>query len=218
MRLRNRPWARPELDSCDYYVQDSFAYAGHWHEVFGNDDPIWLELGCGKGLFLAGYAPFHKDINFIGADIKSLMLAYARRNIQEAYDSAGETVTNCRLLSLDVERIRFAFLPEDSIERIIINFPNPWPKEPHKKRRLTHTRQLLQYKDILSDSGEIHFKTDSDMLFEESIPYFTEAGLTILEQEYDYYSVHPMDPQILTEHESKFIEAGMPIHYIKACK
>ena len=218
MRLRNRPWAKPELESCDFYLQDSFEHAGHWHELFELDNPIWLELGCGKGLYLAGYAPFHQEINFIGADIKSLMLAYARRYIQEAYDMQGLTVNNCKLLSLDVERIRFAFLPEDGIERIIINFPNPWPKEPHKKRRLTHTKQLLQYKDILCDSGEIHFKTDSDMLYEQSIPYFHEAGLNILEQEDDYYATHPINPKVLTEHERKFIEAGMPIHYILATK
>lgn len=218
MRLRNRPWAKPELESCEFYIQDSFEHAGHWKEIFGNNNPIWLELGCGKGLFLSGYAPYHQELNFIGADIKSLMLAYARRNIQESYDSASIPVSNCKLLSLDVERIRYAFSPEDSIDRIIINFPNPWPKEPHKKRRLTHTKQLLQYKNIMSDSAEIHFKTDSDMLYEESIPYFAEAGLVILEQEDDYYSTHQMDPLVLTEHEKKFIDSGMPIHYIKAKK
>lgn len=218
MRLRNRPWAKPELESCEFYIQDSFEHAGHWREIFGNNNPIWLELGCGKGLFLSGYAPYHQEINFIGADIKSLMLAYARRNIQDVYDSKCISVTNCKLLSLDVERIRYAFSPEDSIDRIIINFPNPWPKESHKKRRLTHTKQLLQYKNIMSDYAEIHFKTDSDMLYEQSIPYFEEAGLKILEQEDDYYSSHQMDPMILTEHEKKFIDSGMPIHYIKARK
>lgn len=218
MRLRNRPWAKPELESCEFYIQDSFEHAGHWKEIFGNNNPIWLELGCGKGLFLSGYAPYHQELNFIGADIKSLMLAYARRNIQESYDCISIPVSNCKLLSLDVERIRYAFSPEDSIDRIIINFPNPWPKEPHKKRRLTHTKQLLQYKNIMSDSAEIHFKTDSDMLYEESIPYFAEAGLVILEQEDDYYSNHQMDPMVLTEHEKKFIDSGMPIHYIKAKK
>ena len=218
MRLRNRPWAKPELESCDYFIQDSFGHAGHWRELFGNSNPIWLELGCGKGMYLAGFAPYHPEINFVGADIKSLMLAYARRNIQEAYDKENKPVDNCLLLSLDVERIRYAFSPEDSIDRIIINFPNPWPKEPHKKRRLTHTKQLLQYKNIMSDSAEIHFKTDSDMLYEQSLPYFSEAGLTILEQDDDYYSDHPLDPLVLTEHESKFIEAGMPIHFIRAKK
>ncbi|MDO5138883.1 MAG: methyltransferase domain-containing protein, partial [Oscillospiraceae bacterium] len=116
MRLRNRPWAKPELESCDYFIQDSFSHAGHWRELFVNINPIWLELGCGKGMYLAGFAPYHPEINFIGADIKSLMLAYARRNIQEAYDKENKPVNNCLLLSLDVERVRFAFSPEDSID------------------------------------------------------------------------------------------------------
>ncbi len=218
MRLRNRPWALPELEECPYYISDAFTCSGKWHDIFANENPIWLELGCGKGLFLAGYAPFHPEINFIGADIKSLMLAYARRNIQASFNNVGADVVNCKLLSLDVERIRFAFQQEDHIEKILINFPNPWPKEAHKKRRLTHTKQLLQYKAIMSQDSEIRFKTDSDMLYEESTPYFQEAGLNIVEQLDDYYSVYPVDSSLLTEHEQKFMEKGMPIHFIRATK
>ena len=146
------------------------------------------------------------------------MLAYARRNIQASFNNVGADVVNCKLLSLDVERIRFAFQQEDHIEKILINFPNPWPKEAHKKRRLTHTKQLLQYKAIMSQDSEIRFKTDSDMLYEESIPYFQEAGLNIVEQLDDYYSVYPVDSSLLTEHEQKFMEKGMPIHFIRATK
>ncbi|MBQ8994474.1 MAG: tRNA (guanosine(46)-N7)-methyltransferase TrmB [Oscillospiraceae bacterium] len=218
MRLRNRPWAAPELEECSYYIQDSFSNSGNWSLVFGNNNPIWLELGCGKGLFLAGFAPFHPDINFIGADIKSLMLAYARRNLQSAYDDRHIENLNCKLLSLDIERIRYAFSKNDQIDRIFINFPNPWPKDAHKKRRLTHTRQLLQYKEIMSDSAEICFKTDSDMLFEESIPYFHEAGMNMVEQLDDYYSKYPLDVATLTEHEQKFLDQGLPIHFIRATK
>lgn len=218
MRLRNKPWVKPELDSCPFFFSDSFGHSGTWRSLFGNDNPLWLELGCGKGLFLAGYAPFHPEINFIGADIKNLMLAFASRNIRSAYDSKGLDVVNCRLLSLDIERIRFAFQSEDRIDRIIINFPNPWPKEQHKKRRLTHTRQLLQYKEILAEDGEILFKTDNDELFSESLPYFQEAGLTILESTEDYYQTHDMIPELLTEHERKFLDEGLPIHFIRATK
>lgn len=218
MRLRNKPWVKPELDSCPFFLSEPFGYSGKWRQLFSNNNPLWLELGCGKGLFLAGYAPFHPEINFVGADIKNLMLAFARRNIQSAYDSIGQPVTNCKLLSLDIERIRFAFQSEDRIDRIIINFPNPWPKEHHKKRRLTHTRQLLQYKEILTEGGEILFKTDNDELFAESIPYFQEAGLTVLEYTDDYYRTHAMIPELLTEHEKKFLEEGLPIHFIHATK
>ena len=218
MRLRNKPWVKPELDSCPFFLSDSFGYSGNWRPLFGNDNPLWVELGCGKGLFLAGYAPSHPEINFVGADIKNLMLAFARRNIQAAYESKGLDVVNCKLLSLDIERIRFAFQSTDRIDRILINFPNPWPKEHHKKRRLTHTRQLLQYKEILNEEGEILFKTDNDELFADSIPYFQEAGLTILECTDDYYQTHAMIPKLLTEHEQKFLNEGLPIHYIRAKK
>ncbi|MBP1555622.1 MAG: tRNA (guanosine(46)-N7)-methyltransferase TrmB, partial [Oscillospiraceae bacterium] len=161
MRLRNRPWAAPELAGCSYYVKDFTRNRGRWKEAFGNDAPIWLEIGCGKGMYLAGMAPSHPEINFIGADIKSLMLAYARRNLEEAFSSARRGVDNVILLSVDAARILSAFSEEDVIDRIILNFSNPWPKPPHHKRRLTHTRQLENYKHFLRPGGIIEFKTDN---------------------------------------------------------
>jgi tRNA (guanine-N7-)-methyltransferase len=218
MRLRNKPWAAPELSACPYYLNDPFSLKGKWKEQFQNDNPIWLEIGCGKGLFIAGIAPDTPEINFIGSDIKSLMLAYARRNIEDAFGIVGKKVDNVRLLPLDAERINLAFSKEDSIDRIIINFPNPWPKEPHKKRRLTHTRQLVQYHSFMADNAEILFKTDSDYLFQDSLEYFKEAGFSLLEVEPDYYSSHSLDSEVLTEHEQKFLESGLPIHFIRAGK
>lgn len=216
MRLRNRPWAAPELAGCSYYVKDFTRNRGRWKEAFGNDAPIWLEIGCGKGMYLAGMAPSHPEINFIGADIKSLMLAYTRRNLEEAFSSAGRGVDNVILLSVDAARILSAFSEEDVIDRIILNFSNPWPKPPHHKRRLTHTRQLENYKHFLRPGGIIEFKTDNDDLFRDSLEYFEEAGFSLAEEYEDLYSVREVDPSIITEHEGKFMEMGFPIHYIRA--
>ena len=216
MRLRNRPWAAPELAGCSYYVKDFTRNRGRWKEAFGNDAPIWLEIGCGKGMYLAGMAPSHPEINFIGADIKSLMLAYARRNLEEAFSAAGREVDNVILLSVDAVRILSAFSEEDVIDRIILNFSNPWPKPPHHKRRLTHTRQLENYRHFLRSGGVIEFKTDNDDLFRDSLTYFEDAGFTPEEVCEDLYSVREVDPSVITEHESKFMEMGLPIHYIRA--
>jgi tRNA (guanine-N7-)-methyltransferase len=216
LRLRNRPWAAPELAGCSYYVKDFTRNRGRWKEAFGNDAPIWLEIGCGKGMYLAGMAPSHPEINFIGADIKSLMLAYARRNLEEAFSSAGRGVDNVILLSVDAVRILSAFSEEDVIDRIILNFSNPWPKPPHHKRRLTHTRQLENYRHFLRPGGIIEFKTDNDDLFRDSLTYFEDAGFTPEEVCEDLYSVREVDPSVITEHESKFMEMGLPIHYIRA--
>jgi len=216
LRLRNRPWAAPELSECGYYAGDPEEFRGRWSERFGNKNPIWLEIGCGKGLYIAGKAPLNPQINYIGADIKSLMLAYARRNIEEAFAKTGQPVSNVVLLSVDAERIYNAFSEDDKIDRIILNFSNPWPKPHHHKRRLTHPKQLEHYKAFLKDGGIIEFKTDNDELFEASKGYFEECRMQMNEVCDDYYATHDMDPSVLTEHEQKFLAMQMPIHYIKA--
>ncbi|MBQ1358330.1 MAG: tRNA (guanosine(46)-N7)-methyltransferase TrmB [Oscillospiraceae bacterium] len=218
MRLRNRPWAAPELADCPYYLSDFSRYRGHWREVFGNDRPIWLEIGCGKGLYLRGMASAHPELNFIGADIKSLMLAYARRNIEQTYAASGMQVDNIILLSVDAERILSSFSEEDTVDRIILNFSNPWPKPPHHKRRLTHPRQLENYKVFLRRGGIVEFKTDNDELYADSLGYFCEAGYSVDENCFDYYSSHEIDTSIITEHEQKFMQLGLPIHYIRAIR
>lgn len=218
MRLRNRPWAAPELAGCPYYLSDFSRYRGHWREAFGNDRPIWLEIGCGKGLYLRGMASAHPELNFIGADIKSLMLAYARRNIEQTYAASGMQVDNIILLSVDAERILSSFSEEDSVDRIILNFSNPWPKPPHHKRRLTHPRQLENYKVFLRQGGIVEFKTDNDDLYADSLGYFSKAGYSVEEDCFDYYSSHEIDTSIITEHEQKFMQLGLPIHYIRAIR
>ncbi len=217
MRLRNKPWAAGVLAGCPYYISDPELNRGRWKEAFGTEHPIWLEVGCGKGLYIAGTAPSHPETDFIGADIKGLMLAYGIRYVDDAFGGA-ENVKNVKFLSVDALRISRAFAPEDGIEKIIINFCNPWPKSKDNKKRLIHPRQLAQYREFLKDGGEILFKTDDDGLFADAPDYFSSSGFRITELLEDYYSSYVPDEAALTEHERKFMEQGLPIHFIRAVK
>ena len=217
MRLRNKPWAADVLAGCPYYISEPTANAGRWKEEFGTGHPIWLEVGCGKGLYIAGTAPSHPEIDLIGADIKGLMLAYGIRNVDEAFGGA-ENVRNVRFLSVDAMRISQAFSSPDTVEKIVINFCNPWPKKGDNKKRLIHPRQLTQYREFLTDGGEILFKTDDEELFSIAPEYFGSCGFSIREILYDYYATHDPSEEVLTEHERKFMEQGLPIHYIRAVK
>lgn len=218
MRMRRKPWARPELAKCPYYIEKAGDMKGKWHTVFeDNSKPVYAELGCGKGGFAAQAALAHPEINWIAMDIKSEMLAVGRRTIEKAFTEAGRQVNNLKLVSHNISLITEAFSAEDTVDRIYINFCNPWPRGKHNKRRLTHTRQLMQYRTFLKDNGEIRFKTDDDMLFEESIPYFEESGFEIT---YITRDLHASDweENFVTEHEKMFTEEGKKIKFLCAVK
>lgn len=217
MRMRKKPWARPELEECDFFVIKPKEYKGRWKEFFGNDKPIYLELGCGKGTFIAVHGAENPDINYIAIDIKDEVLALAKRNIEEAYNEKDKALDNIKLMAQEIGLINEILGEDDSIDRIYINFCNPWPKERHKKRRLTHTRQLDQYKLFLKNEGEIYFKTDDDELFEESLEYFKEAGFRI---EYITYDLHNSDfkGNVETEHERIFTAQGIKTKFLIAIK
>ncbi|WP_394883402.1 tRNA (guanosine(46)-N7)-methyltransferase TrmB [Clostridium baratii] len=216
MRMRKKPWARPELEGCDFFVIKPSEYKGKWRETFvRKDNPIYLELGCGKGTFMAVHASENKDINYIAIDIKDEVLVLAKRNIEKAFEDKNEVIDNVKLMAQEIAIIDEMLSEEDVIDRIYINFCNPWPKERHKKRRLTHTRQLENYKKFLNDNGEIWFKTDDDELFEESIEYFKESGFNI---EYITYDLHSSDFKynVTTEHEDMFTKQGIKTKFLIA--
>lgn len=217
MRLRRKPWARPELEACDFYVINPKEYKGHWKESFKKEQPMHVELGCGKGTFMAVLGAQHPEINYITIDIKSEVLVLAKRNIEQSYLQNNMPVDNIKLMSQEINLISEILDENDVIERIYINFCNPWPKERHKKRRLTHVRQLNQYRTFLKDKGEIYFKTDDDELFEESLEYFKESKFSI---KYITYDLHNSDYEgnIMTEHEKMFTERGMKIKFLIAIK
>lgn len=214
MRIRHKPWAKPELEACPFYIASPQNQKGKWCELFKDkDNPLYVELGCGKGGFISQAAPAHPEINFIAMDIKNEMLVLAKRKIESAYEEQGRTPNNVRIAIQNIERIDIAWDENDRADRIYINFCNPWPKKKHKKRRLTHTRQLLNYKKFLK--GELWFKTDDDELFEESLEYFSEAGYTVKFISRDLTSETNIE-NFVTEHEKMFTEEGKKIKFLIA--
>jgi tRNA (guanine-N7-)-methyltransferase len=216
VRLRRKPWARPELAACHFYNDDPPKYKGRWQELFGNDNPIHLELGCGKGVFISEMGVANRHINYIAVDIKSEVLALARRKIVQKYGEADlASVNNIRLMSQNIELIDNMLDSTDVIERIYINFCNPWPKRGCNKKRLTHSKLLLKYKTFLKDGGEIWFKTDNDELFQDSIKYFEDNEFII---KYITEDLHASGfvGSIPTEHEMMFSKQGIPIKFLIA--
>lgn len=210
MRIRNKPWAKDELLASDFYVQKPEDYKGRWKEFFNNENEhIYLELGCGKGFFVKKAAKQNQNINYIAIDLIDAILGMANRNIIEEFEN--KEVLNLALTRYDVEEINNILDKSDNIERIYINFCNPWPKPRHKKRRLTHTRQLEKYKQFLAPKGEIYFKTDDDELFRESLEYFKEAGFEVVKTTANLNEEPDFWENIETEHEIKFKNEGIKI-------
>lgn len=212
MRIRKKPWAVPELSVCPFFIKEPETLRGQWNSKFEKLQPLYLEVGCGKGGFVGQSALNKPDKNFIAVDIKSDMLGVARRNIVRLFENAGKTVSNILLTAYNVEQINKIIAPEDKIERIYINFCNPWPRAKHKKRRLTYPNKLKMYSEFLTENGEIHFKTDDDELFFESLEYFQENGFQIIYKTLDLHQ-SDYDDNVETEHEKMFSEEGIKIKF-----
>ncbi len=218
MRIRFKPWARPELEASTFYIDNPEDYKGKWKDVFKNDNPIHLELGCGKGSFMANLAVKNQNINYIAIDVVDAMLGLAKRNIEEKYKEQKIEVNNVFLTRFDIERILLIMNEHDNIDRIYINFCNPWPRGKHRKKRLTHTRQLEKYKTFLKENGQIYFKTDDDGLFRDSLGYFEECGFKIIKKTYDLENEESFWENIQTEHEKMFMEQEIKIKAVIAQK
>ena len=217
MRMRKKKWAEPELNACPFFVGKPTEYKGNWRSFFGNDNPIELEVGCGKGTFVAHKGFRNPDTNFIAVDLISDMLAVGRRNIVKLFEENQREVTNIVLTAYNVDKITEIIDKSDGISRMYINFCNPWPRGKHNKRRLTHNTKLMQYREFLADKGEIHFKTDDDELFEDSLEYFTSCGFEITYLTRDLHS-SGIESNIVTEHEKMFSDQGILIKYLVAVK
>lgn len=211
MRIRFKKWARPELEASEFYIDNPEGYKGKWRELFKENKPLYLELGCGKGGFISSLAVENQNINFIAVDLVDAMLGLAKRNIENKYNEANLKIENVLITRYDIERILNIFSKEDKIERIYINFCNPWPRGKHHKKRLTHTRQLEKYKNIITNNAEIYFKTDDDNLFNDSLSYFKEAGFEIKKTTTDLAKETDFWNNIQTEHEKMFSEEGIKI-------
>jgi tRNA (guanine-N7-)-methyltransferase len=214
MRIRKKAWGPAELAACPYYVADPIQMAGRWREAFPQDGPLHLELGCGKCVSTSQMALANPGVNYLAVDEISDMLARAHRVIDEAY--SGAPVENLRITPFDCMYISQYILPEDRVERIYINFCNPWTqKTRHEKRRLTHPRQLEQYRGFLAPGGQIYFKTDDDALFDASLEYFRICGFML---DYCTRDLHASGflPNYMSEHEIMFTRQGIPTKFLIA--
>ena len=211
MRIRFKKWARPELEASKFYIDNPEELKGKWKEKFENNNPIHLELGCGKGQFISKLAVENQNINYIAIDLVDAMLGLAKRNVEKEYNERNIEPKNILLTRFDIERIGLILDKKDEIERIYINFCNPWPKGKHRKKRLTHTRQLEKYKEFLQENGEVFFKTDDEDLFNSSLIYFEESGFEIIKKTYDLHTERIFEKNIETEHEKMFSEQGIKI-------
>ena len=210
MRIRYKKWARPELEASPFYIDNPESWKGKWNTFFKNpSQPLHLELGCGKGTFISELASENLNINYIAIDLVDAMLGLVKRNIENTYNEKKLEISNVVITRFDISRILLILEKKDKVERIYINFCNPWPRGKHRKKRLTHSIQLEKYKEFLIPNGEIYFKTDDDDLFQSSLKYFEESGFKIIKKTYDLHKDQIFEKNIETEHEKMFTEQGI---------
>ena len=219
MRIRFKPWARQELEESKFYIDNPEEYKGKWKNVFKDPSyPLHIELGCGKGGFISKISVNNANVNYIGIDLVDAMLGLAKRKVEEEFKENKKEIDNVFLTRYDIERITNIFEQNDNIERIYINFCNPWPRGKHHKKRLTHTRQLEKYRTFLNDDGEIYFKTDDDQLFADTLNYLKDTKFEIEKYTYDLANENDFWNNIETEHEKMFKEQGIKIKALIAKK
>ena len=210
MRLRNIPGADEAIADSPHCIQEPMAEKGRWHLIFGNENPIHIEIGMGKGQFIMKLAKEHPDINYIGIERYSSVLIRALQKMEI------EPLPNIRFLCMDASIITEVFDKEE-VAKIYLNFSDPWPKERHAKRRLTSRQFFERYDKILAGNGVVEFKTDNDDLFAFSMEEVAEAGWTLDAHTFDLHHDPVLNEgNIMTEYEEKFSSLGHPIHKLIA--
>ena len=207
MRLRNIPGARETIAESEFVIHNEEEYKGKWKEVFGNDNPIHLEIGTGKGSFIMESARRNPDINYIGIEKYSSVLLRALEKMEEE----EPRLTNLVFIRMDAEYIENDF-EKDEIDNIFLNFSDPWPKERTAKRRLTSDRFLKRYTNIMKKSGRVTFKTDNIDLFNYSVETAKECNWNILVETRDLHKSEYNEGNIMTEYEKKFSQLGNKIN------
>lgn len=207
MRLRNVKGSRETIAANDYVMhlpEEYESYRGRWKEFFGNENPIHIEIGMGKGQFIMELAKMNPDINYIGIEKYSSVLVRALEKRPEL-----ET-KNLIFIRMDAEDIVKVF-DKDEIDWIYLNFSDPWPKDRHAKRRLTSTQFLSKYNQFLQPDGKVIFKTDNRPLFDFSLEQVEEAGWTLENHTFDLHNSEFVEGNVMTEYETKFVAEGKPI-------
>lgn len=212
MRLKNVPGARETIDASAFTIPEPEVWKGRWQEVFGRQAPLHIEIGMGKGQFLTALAAEHPDINYIGIEKFSSVLVRAVQKQNEL------ELPNLRLIRMDADSITDVFAPGE-VDRIYLNFSDPWPKERHAKRRLTSVEFLRRYENILAKDGHVEFKTDNQPLFEFSLEAAEEAGWKFLAVTRDLHHDTALNKgNIMTEYEERFSAQGNPICKMILCQ
>lgn len=209
MRLRNIKGSREMVAANEYVVNEPEQYKGKWNTLFGNQSPIHIEIGMGKGRFLMELAGKNPGINYIGIEKYSSVLLRALEKRQET------ELTNLYFIRYDAEYINDIFA-KDEVDRIYLNFSDPWPKDRHAKRRLTSKEFLSKYDQLLKPEGEVIFKTDNRILFDFSLEEAKLAGWELKEVTYDLHHSEFVEGNIMTEYEERFSKEGNPIHKLTA--
>ena len=209
MRLRNVPGSREAIADNNMAVNEPTELKGKWKEEFGNDNPIRIEIGMGKGKFITTLAMENPDINYIGIEKYSSVLIRAIERCEEI------EVPNLRFIRMEAEYICDVF-EKGEVDRIYLNFSDPWPKPRHAKRRLTHENFLKLYEHITIPEGYLRFKTDNRLLFEYSLVSVTEYGMGLRDVALDLHQREDLDWNVMTEYEQKFSAKGQPIYRVEA--
>lgn len=209
MRVRKKPGAYEALASIEeFFIEKPEVHKGAWNSVFGNNHPIHAEFGGGKGRFIVGMARKHPEINFIMADAVTEVALKAAELARES------GLKNVKIILFDLRHVLDIF-NEGELDRIYLNFSDPWPKRRHYKRRLTYRGFLANYKTVLKKEGWIHFKTDNRSLFEFSLNEFAELDLIMKNISLDLHKQDELD-NVMTEYEEKFSSQGYPIFRVEA--
>lgn len=204
MRLRHIPGSEEKIAASPYVIQEAGSHRGRFSEIFGNDHPIEIEVGMGKGKFIMELARIHPEVNYIGIERYSSVLL---RGLQKR---AEIELDNVYFMCVDAKDLAEIFAPGE-IERIYLNFSDPWPKDRHAKRRLTSPEFMKVYDQILTASGTVEFKTDNRGLFEYSLEAIPAAGWTITAHTFDLHHDAMAEGNVMTEYETKFSAKGNPI-------
>jgi len=204
MRLRNVKGSRENIAASEFVVHEEESMKGKWKELFGNDNPIHIEIGMGKGRFIMDMARLNPDINYVGIEKFSSVLIRAIEKQTE------EKLPNLYFIRMEAEYIENVF-DKGEVDYIYLNFSDPWPKDRHAKRRLTSAQFLKRYEGILAKDGGVTFKTDNRPLFDFSLEQIEEAGWVLVNHTFDLHNSEYVDGNVMTEYEQRFSEMGNPI-------
>ena len=209
MRMRKKKNCGARMERCEsVWIKEPEKCKGKWHEIFENDNPIHIEIGCGKGSFIRGMAQMHPDINFVAVEKVEDVIVMAMEKAIEA------ELTNVRFTDMDAEKID-DFFEYGEAERIYLNFSDPWKKNKQAKRRLTHKNFLDIYKKILKPEQQRWFKTDNKQLFEFSLNSFCAEDFKLSNITLDLHN-SGFEGNVMTEYETRFVELGQPIYRLEA--